>query len=97
MVPRAHFGPIPTGRVEISIDEPRYRWMREHGTLHVPDVREQNDIPIVDSTGGRWRTSWPLPFVSRGNSLERWAHVASRCAPSPRRRSSCLKHSPTKP
>jgi hypothetical protein len=32
MVPRAHFGSIPTGRVEISIDEPQYRWMREHGT-----------------------------------------------------------------
>src|SRR6266404_8253635 len=32
MVARAHFGPIPipTGREEISIDEPRYRWMREH-------------------------------------------------------------------
>ena len=38
MVPRAHFGPIPIDRVEISIDEPRFRWMREHGTLHIPDV-----------------------------------------------------------
>ena len=69
MVPRAHFGPIPTGRVEISIDEPRQRWMREHGTLHVPDVREQNDFPMMDSTGD-FAPSWPLPFVSRGNSLE---------------------------
>ena len=33
MVPRAHFGPIPIGRVEVSIDEPQFRWMREHGTL----------------------------------------------------------------
>ena len=24
LVPRAHFGPIPIGRVEISIDEPQY-------------------------------------------------------------------------
>ena len=38
MVARAHFGPIPIGRVEISIDEPQFRWMREHGTLHIPDV-----------------------------------------------------------
>ena len=45
MVPRAHFGPIPIGRVEISIDEPQFRWMREHGTLHVPDARAQNDFP----------------------------------------------------
>ena len=46
MVPRAHFGSIPIGRVEISIDAPWIRWMREHGTLHVPDVREQNDAPM---------------------------------------------------
>ena len=45
MVPRAHFGPIPIHRVEISIDEPQFRWMREHGTLHIPDVRAQNDFP----------------------------------------------------
>ena len=55
MVPRAHFGPIPIGRVEISIDEPQFRWMREHGTLHIPDVRAQNDFPMVGSVGG-WRT-----------------------------------------
>ena len=39
MVPRAHFGPIPITRVEISTDEPpHFRWMREHGTLHIPDA-----------------------------------------------------------
>ena len=39
IVPRAHFGPIPipSSRFEMSIDEPRFRWMREHGTLHIPD------------------------------------------------------------
>ena len=52
MVPRAHFGPIPIGRVEISMDEPQFRWMREHGTLHIPDVRAQNDFPIVGSVSG---------------------------------------------
>ena len=44
MVPRAHFGSIPIGRA-ISMDAPQYRWIREHGTLHVPDGREQNDFP----------------------------------------------------
>ena len=39
MVWRAHFGPIPEGRVEVSIDEPIYRWLREQGTLHVPDAQ----------------------------------------------------------
>ena len=27
------------------MDEPQYRWIREHGTLHIPDVRAQNDFP----------------------------------------------------
>ena len=46
-VTRAHFGSMPLGRVEVSIDEPHYRWMREHGTLHVPDVRAQNEFPTL--------------------------------------------------
>ena len=51
MVPRAHFGPIPIRLVEISIDAPEFRWMREHGTLHIPDVRAQNDFPLLGSAG----------------------------------------------
>ncbi len=23
-----------------------FAWVREHGTLHVPDVREQSDFPL---------------------------------------------------
>ncbi len=60
LVSRAHFGPIPIGRVEISIDEPQYRWVREHGTLHIPDVREQNEFPNV---GFRPRLSAPILAV----------------------------------
>src|SRR5262249_33472365 len=34
---------------EITADEPpHFRWMRERGTLHIPDVRVQNDFPEVD-------------------------------------------------
>src|SRR5438034_7717209 len=40
-VPRAHFGPIPPGLPRISIGEAHYRWIREHGALHVPDVSAQ--------------------------------------------------------
>ena len=65
MVLRAHFGPIPIGRVEISIDEPQYRWVREHGTLHVPDVRAQNDFPTMGSVGG-WRTLLVVPLRQQG-------------------------------
>ena len=70
MVPRAHFGPVPIGRVEISIDEPQHRWISEHGTLHIPDVRAQNDIHIDGFRRQTCAPSWPLPFVSMGNSLE---------------------------
>ena len=38
MIARAHFGPLIINRVEISIDEPQFDWMREHGTLHIPDA-----------------------------------------------------------
>src|SRR5262249_37925992 len=48
MVPRAHFGSIPVVGV-ISLDEPHYRWMREHGPLHIPDVRAQNEFPKLRS------------------------------------------------
>ena len=68
MVPRAHFGPIPIGRVEISIDEPQFRWMREHGTLHIPDVRAQNDFPMVGSVGG-WRTFLAVPLRQQGELI----------------------------
>jgi len=68
MVPRAHFGSIPLGRVEISIDEPQYRWIREHGALHVPDVRAQNDFPTVVSTGG-WRTYLAAPLRQKGELI----------------------------
>jgi GAF domain-containing protein len=66
MVPRAHFGSIPIGRVEISIDESHVRWMREHGTLHVPHVRAaQNDFPTMGSTGD-WRTVLAAPLRQQG-------------------------------
>ena len=68
MVLRAHFGPIPIGRVEISIDEPQYRWMREHGTLHVPDVRAQNDFPMLGSAGGL-RTFLAVPLRQQGELI----------------------------
>ena len=56
------------GRVEISIDEPQYRWMREHGTLHIPDVRAQNDFPTLGSVGG-WRTFLAVPLRQQGELI----------------------------
>ena len=68
MVPRAHFGPIPVRRGGISIDEPQHRWMREHGTLHIPDVREQNDFPMLGSAGG-WRSYLTAPLLHHGELI----------------------------
>jgi GAF domain-containing protein/anti-sigma regulatory factor (Ser/Thr protein kinase) len=66
LVSRAHFGPItvPTSRVEISIDEPQYRWMREHGTLHVPDLSEWNDFRFQEQAVGTraWRSRLTAPL-----------------------------------
>ena len=48
-LPRAHFGPIPINVIEIGTEEPRLRWVCEHGTLHIPDVRAQNKFPMFGS------------------------------------------------
>jgi GAF domain-containing protein len=73
MAVRAHFGPItvPTSRVEISIDEPQYRWMREHGTLHVPDVSEWNDFQFIPQIVGTraWRSRLTAPLRQKGELI----------------------------
>ena len=57
------------------------RWMREHGTLHIPDVRAQRRFSNVGFHAGGFRTYLgAFPFVSRENSLEHWPRVAPRCA-----------------
>src|SRR5262249_19883495 len=68
MIVRAHFGPVAFGRIEISTDDSQYRWMREHGTLHVPDVRAQNDLPTLGSTSGS-RTLLAVPLRQQGECI----------------------------
>src|SRR6516165_763493 len=67
MVPRAHFGPvpIPSNRAQISIDFLPFRWMSEHGTLHVPDVRAQNDFTFVNN----WGTILGVPLRQQGEFI----------------------------
>jgi GAF domain-containing protein len=67
-LPRAHFGPIPIGVVEISIDEPRQRWVREHGTLHIPDVRAQNEFPTF-GRGATFHTQLMVPLRQQGEVI----------------------------
>src|SRR5262249_45229040 len=72
----AHFGPIPIRTVEVSRDLPRFRWMREHGTLHVPDVRAQNESPLVSSDIG-WRTHLSVPLRQQEELI---GHLSARRA-----------------
>ena len=44
------------------------RWMREHGTLHIPDVRAQNDFPMLGSVGGL-RTFLAAPLRQQGELI----------------------------
>jgi GAF domain-containing protein len=66
-VPRAHFGPIAPGRPQISIGEAHYRWIREHGALHVPDVSAQSDFQIVNISGSR--TFLIIPLRQQGEII----------------------------
>ena len=71
MVARAHFGPvtIPNRRLEMSLDEPWFRWMREHGTLHIPDVRAaQNDFLTLGVFSG-FRTFLGVPLHQQGQFI----------------------------
>ena len=69
MVPRAHFGPAPITSPEISADEPpHFRWMRERGTLHVPDARAQNEFPEIGSVGS-YRTFLGVPLRQQGELI----------------------------
>ena len=50
MILRAHFGPMVVPPAQISIDEPQYRWVFAHGTLHIHDVAAQRkDFPTLGS------------------------------------------------
>ena len=66
-VPRAHFGPIPIG-LPINTRAPHYQWMREHGALHVPDARAQNEFPVIGSSGIA-RTYLGAPLRQQGELI----------------------------
>ena len=66
MVARAHFGPILIGWTSRSVSMHHiFRWIREHGTLHVPDARAQNEFPTLGSSGDA-RTFLFVPLRQQG-------------------------------
>ena len=48
--------------------QPQFRWIREHGTLHIPDVRAQNEFPGLGSVGGL-RTFVLVPLRQQGEFI----------------------------
>ena len=62
-----------------------FGWMREHGTLHIPDVRAQNEFPNASGSIGSSRTFLVVPLRQQGE-LDRSTGRAShrKYAPSPR-------------
>src|SRR5262245_36440547 len=48
--------------------------MREHGALHIPDIRAQNDFPMMGSTGN-YRTYLAAPLFQQGELI---GYVAAR-------------------
>jgi GAF domain-containing protein len=68
LIPRAHFGSVPPDQVGVSIDAPHIRWVREHGALHIPDVRAQNDFPTL-GRGRPWLTFLAAPLRQQGELI----------------------------
>ena len=74
LIPRGHFGPVPITRVQISVDEPYFHWMREHGTLHIPDINEQGEVSLANFSGN-WRTVLYVPLRQRTEVI---GHLSAR-------------------
>jgi signal transduction histidine kinase len=69
LIPRAHFGSMPTARAEISVDEPWWSWMREHGTLHVPDTHAEDNFIRAGYRSNTNRTFLAVPLSQKGELI----------------------------
>ena len=70
--------------------------MREHGTLHIPDVRAQNDFPMLGSAGG-WRTYLTAPLRQQGELIGALNARRTEVRPFTPAQIKLLEPSPTKP
>ena len=82
--------------LEISIDEPQVRWIREHGTLHIPDVQAQNDFPALGSGSGS-RTFLLVPLRQQGDLIGALVARRMEVRPFTAGRSSSSKLLPIRP
>ena len=85
--------PLPASR-SVSMNH-TIRWIREHGTLHVPDVHAQDDFPMLGSSAG-WRTLLVAPLRQRGELVGKLNARRKEARPFTGAQSSFLRRSPTK-
>ena len=67
LVPRS-FGSIPVLRRDISIGRPQHRWLREHGTLHIPDARARTISQMLVPSASR-ATILIVPLRQQGELI----------------------------
>ena len=76
LVARAHFGPIPIARVEISIDEPQFHWIREHGDApHSRHSCAERISQWMVNFAGAWRTVLIVPLRQQEGTI---GHLSAR-------------------
>jgi two-component system, NtrC family, sensor kinase len=68
MVTRAHFGSIPIIHHEIPIDESNFRWVNEHGSLHIPDISAQKEFLTLGAET-HFRTHLSVPLRQKGELI----------------------------
>ena len=56
------------------MDEPHNRWVHDHGTLHVPDVRSGGRISNVQ--GSTFAHQLIVPLRQHGEIIGHWPRVA---------------------
>ena len=49
------------------MDDLQYRWMREHGTLHIPDASKWTDFHVINISG--WRSFLAVPLRQQGELI----------------------------
>ena len=94
MISRAHFGPDPhILAVSKSVSMSHgFRWMREHGTLHIPDaasrILSQRWVPSATGAPGL-----AAPLRQQGEFIGALSRAGRKRTPSLRHRSSCWRPS----
>ena len=72
--------PPPPSRVDVSIDAPEFCWIREHGTLHISDIRAHTEFPFLGS-GGNVRSLLTVPLCQQGGLIGSLTAIRGEVSP----------------